>query len=822
MRTRLAGLLAIVGAMGAATPGCGGDGTRCTVRANDDGTATLSCDDGTSFVIRNGADGTDGTDGTDGGDGTSCTVSTDGEGVRTITCEDGTMVTIPPGETGPTGEPGRNALLTGPGLRMDVRATGVDGDRHPFAELRFTDAAGRPLDREGLYTEGAITVGFSIAHLPTESRVDGETILPFQSYLSRSVTGAEGTGLQPIADSGGTWEAVDATDGVYRYTYGATLPADYDPSETHLAGIWATRTFDDVRFVANASPTFRPDGMAVETTRAVLTNEGCNTCHDPMSAHGGSRQDVGVCVSCHGRGFTDPDSGESLDFDIMIHRIHRGESLPSVENGEPYQIIGFRGSVHDFSSVVLPQDIRNCETCHAGSDAALPTLQPSRAACTSCHDDIWFEAGDPPESWMRLHPGGDRPDDSRCTVCHEPTGGLSPIVESHMTKWEVGGAEGQLPALAIDAVSLTAERNVQLDFRVTVGGNPRDVLTAPLASLSVLVAGPSSDYLFNASFSATNASAGTLSAIDAAAGRFRWVSASTVEQIAASAAADALRGVPGIAAEGTWAVGMQGTLRFDARTTGTVCSGSNTSTCGPAPEGGSWACVSSACTVRYTYPAGNPVAYLAITDSAPAERREVVSLTSCQSCHQQLELHGGGRNEPEYCVMCHSSTFDTADRMPVPSGGTSRTMTASFAGMVHRIHTGEDGVSPATWWAPRPSGAINLGGSPVDFSEVRYPGDLRACDTCHAEQATATDFAHMLDLRPVRTRTIDDTRTTVDEHEVGAITAACTGCHDDASSAAHAASMTSALGVEACVTCHGPGEAFGADVVHARPEIDLR
>ena len=819
MHRKLGGLLALVGMVSTAAVGCDG-GTRCSVEPNDDGTATLRCDDGTSFVVRDGADGRNGEDGMSGRDGTSCTVSTDGEGVRTITCEDGTMVTIPPGDAGTPGEPGRNALLTGPGLRMEVRAVGVDGDRHPYAELRFTDAAGRPLDRAGVYTAGAVTTGFTIAHLSTEARVDGDTILPFQSYLTRTATGAAGSGVQPIADSGGTWTDVDANAGVFRYTYGATLPADYDASETHLAGIWATRTFDGVRYVANASPTFRPDGMEVETTRQIITNEGCNTCHNPMQAHGGSRQDVGVCVSCHGRGFTDPDSGEALDFDIMIHRIHRGVRLPSVQAGEPYAIIGFGGAVHDFSDVALPQDIRNCGTCHDGPDAALPTLQPSRAACTSCHDDVWFEEGDPPETWMRLHPGGDRPDDSRCTVCHEASGGLSPIIGSHMTKWDVAAAEGHLPALEIDAVALTAGRNVQVDFRVTVGGSPRNIQTAPLTSLSVLIAGPSADYAFNTSYNAT--SSGTLTAIDAAAGRFRWVSATTVDAIAAAAAADPLRGAPGIAAEGTWAVGMQGTLRIDARPTSTVCSGTSTSTCGPAPEGGAWGCVSNVCTVRYTYPAGNPVAYLAITDTTPVARREVVSLASCQTCHQQLELHGGGRNEPEYCVMCHNGTFDTADRIPVPSGGTVRTVTASFAGMVHRIHTGEDGVGPAVWWGPRPASPINAGGSPIDFSGVRYPGDLRDCDTCHVDRDTATDIAHMLDLRPVRTRTIDDTRTTVDTHLVGAITGACTGCHDDESTAAHAASMTTAMGVESCVTCHGPGEAFGTDVVHARPEIDLR
>ena len=826
MQSKLVSGIALVGALVAA--GCGG-GSRCSVADNGDGTATISCDDGTSFRVRNGSDGTDGTDGGDGTDGTdgmdgmdgtSCSVMDNADGSRTISCEDGTSVTIPPdGETPP------GLRITGVGLQMEVRSIGVDMDRRPFVELRFTDGDDRPLDREGVFTEGAISVSFTIAHLPVETRVDGDTVLPYQSYLTRSVTSTTSglTGTQPIADAMGTWTPVDAADGVYRYAYGATLPADYDVTETHLAGIWATRTFDGVRYVANASPTFRPDGMAITETREIVTNDACSTCHTPLAEHGGSRQDVGVCVSCHGRGFTDPDSGSAIDFDRMVHRIHRGASLPSVLNGVPFQIIGRGGDVHDYSTIHFPQDVRNCETCHGGADADLPTLQPSRAACGSCHDDIWFEEGAPPQPWMRLHPGGDRPDDTRCTVCHEATGGLSGITEAHFTKRERPLA--QIPAFTIDAVTLTAGRQIQLDFTVTVNGAPRDILTSPLTSLSAIVAGPSTDYLFNASFTLTSASAGTLSALDASMGRFRWVSASTVDTIASTALADPLRTAPGIAASGTWGVGMQATLRVNDAPTATACTGTSTTTCSAAalPEGASWQCVASRCTPAYTYPAVNPVAYLAITDAAPVERREVVSLANCTSCHEQLELHGGGRNAPEFCVMCHNSTFDTADRMPIPVGGSAHTYSLSFAGFIHRVHTGEDGASPAVYWGPRPGGSpIYTGGNPVDFGEVRFPADREECETCHVEEATAYDFTHMLDLRPVRTRTLSDTRSIIDTYTVGPITAACTGCHDDDSTAAHAATMTSALGDEACVTCHGPGEAFGADLVHTRPEYDWR
>ncbi len=47
----------------------GDDGSSCTIVQNNDGAATISCDDGSEFTLGNGSDGTDGTDGIDGIDG---------------------------------------------------------------------------------------------------------------------------------------------------------------------------------------------------------------------------------------------------------------------------------------------------------------------------------------------------------------------------------------------------------------------------------------------------------------------------------------------------------------------------------------------------------------------------------------------------------------------------------------------------------------------------------------------------------------------------------------------------------------------------------
>jgi len=85
----------------------GQDGTSCSV-LEEDGCATIECDDGTSATVcgrdgedgvdgQDGEDGEDGQDGVDGEDGSSCTVTETDSGA-TISCDDGTTVTINDGQ----------------------------------------------------------------------------------------------------------------------------------------------------------------------------------------------------------------------------------------------------------------------------------------------------------------------------------------------------------------------------------------------------------------------------------------------------------------------------------------------------------------------------------------------------------------------------------------------------------------------------------------------------------------------------------------------------------------------------------------------------
>src|SRR5262245_49781565 len=62
----------------------------------------------------------------------------------------------PQGKDGDAGAPGRNAYLTGPGLVLDILDATIGAGGKATVRFRITDLGGLPLDRQGLYTEGAV------------------------------------------------------------------------------------------------------------------------------------------------------------------------------------------------------------------------------------------------------------------------------------------------------------------------------------------------------------------------------------------------------------------------------------------------------------------------------------------------------------------------------------------------------------------------------------------------------------------------------------------------------------------------------------------
>jgi OmcA/MtrC family decaheme c-type cytochrome len=118
---------------------------------------------------------------------------------------------------------------------------------------------------------------------------------------------------------------------------------------------------------------------------------------------------------------------------------------------------------------------------------------------------------------------------------------------------------------------------------------------------------------------------------------------------------------------------------------------------------------------------------VAVTD--PAKTRVMADIDSCNGCHEKLALHGGGRVDVQYCVMCHNTRTTDAN------SGNVLTMST----MTHKLHagrllkskldSGEGGEQYVIW------GYQN---SKHDYSHVGFPQDLRNCTVCHDGANPAT------------------------------------------------------------------------------------
>jgi hypothetical protein len=278
------------------------------------------------------------------------------------------------GDDGATGAPGAPAsvdISNAEELSAEILSARIQSP--PVVEFQLTDGNGNPV--RGL---PASAISFNVAKLIPGT--DGNSSA-WQSYLNTLATatapGAPGLGstaIQAVTESGsaGTLTYNEST-ATYTYTFATDvanvttpLAVPYQPTLTHRI------TFEIRGFAPVDNPiyNFRPSDNATTGlfTREIVDTQTCNGCHNDLALHGGARADTDECVACHNPGTTDPDSLNTVDFKVMVHKIHRGEDLTVL----PYQIWGFRNTLIDFSDVVFPQDIRNCSNCHNTADPNTP------------------------------------------------------------------------------------------------------------------------------------------------------------------------------------------------------------------------------------------------------------------------------------------------------------------------------------------------------------------------------------------------------------------------------------------------------------------
>jgi OmcA/MtrC family decaheme c-type cytochrome len=658
-----------------------------------------------------------------------------------------------------------------PGLTVTVQSAAIAADGTISATYFVDDPAGLPLDTAGITTPGTISLSFLAAYIPKGQE-------QYVSYITRVATGPVAASTnQPAADSGGT--TTNIGPGQYTYTF-KNKATGFDPTTTNTIGIYGSRNLTIFNLGTNfASTTFNfvPNGSPVVTTRDVIRDVSCNRCHDQLSFHGGSRRGIALCVMCHTPQNLDPDTGNTLDLKVMAHKIHMGSSLPSVIAGKPYQFIGFQNAVTDFSTVVDPAMAQRCTVCHAQTTGAAQATayltKPTRVACGACHDDVNFATG-------ANHPGGAYPDDTKCSTCHVPQGASdfdASITGAHVVATESSLLSGLIASIT-KVTGGTAGTSPSVTFTLKdKKGN--GVPTSALGSLSLTMAGPTTDYGYTSFGSDTTNTPG-------------YVTESAIK--AASCAPDGTcnytftHAVPAVAT-GTYAVGLE------ARRTETILAGT------PVQQ-----------SVQYGVSL-NPVSYFSVDGSTVAPRRSVVAVTNCNQCHVALSLHGGLRNNTEYCVLCHNPSntdFTVRPAAVVAADKTLPPQGINFNLLIHRTHFGPNAAADG---AKNPFIVVGFGGSHNDLSQTRYPpfsptgspGDTRNCTICHVNNS-------QLKL-PIGLNPVVDPQGWINPNQ--AVASACSGCHTSKSESSHFLANTTALG-ESCTVCHSAGAVEAVDQVHAQ------
>ena len=480
----------------------------------------------------------------------------------------------------------------------------------------------------------ANNIRFSVAKL-----IPASSPSSWQSYINTTETKETGdpgttpdgtTVFQATAERASTEGGVftDNGDGTYSYTFSFNFRAvtdpvavSYDPSLTHRV---AMQVSDNV---SNASYDFVPNNpIATPATRSIVANASCSECHERLGLHGGDRVSVDYCVTCHNPGSADANSGNTVDFTVMVHKIH---------DGADYIIWGFNNSEHDYSDVLYPQDTENCLKCHNGNDPATPDGDnwknvPSEAACTSCHG-----APDPVEYPTFPNLTADEIEASHVTSNSTPNNpDLPPGVPNMVYVLESATVDGNNQAV--------------IRFQILRDGVPLDLINLP-ADLT----GANNRPAFIFAYTLPQDGIATPAEFN------------NLGQSAAQPVTVSLNDLLPPNDAGTLVANGDGT--FTATTGGTDFP------TGVFPPGAALRAVGLQSYFQVDvggdrYPLHTPSAVIAV--SGDKKRREVVDNNKCASCHEWFEGHGGNRVfNMNICVFCHVPNLSSSGRTIAAPGG---------------------------------------------------------------------------------------------------------------------------------------------------------
>lgn len=602
----------------------------------------------------------------------------------------------------PVAQAGAFPMVT-TGVIVKIKGAAIGQDGTLVARFTITDSQGMGLDVKGVQTPGTESFSWVAAYIPNGQ----QQYVAYTTVVDKALNNNPSL-VQAGTDTGGSYVLIDAASGTWDYTFGTKLPTTADRTATHSVGTQVSRNLTafgyPTAFTSNDVYTFVPDGSPVVNTRDVVNEAACNGCHNPISAHGGARKLMSYCVLCHTPQSTNPDTLNTVDMKVFIHKIHMGSSLPTVKAGGTYTIV-HRGAVVDYSDIEFPQDARNCTTCHASGPKQADNwkTKPSRAVCGSCHDDVNFATGQGHINLVQAN-------DNQCSQCHAAKGvqDFDPAIpNAHV----IPNYSTSLPGLVLQVQKVdnaTPGVAPTVTFKVTdKSGNPVDI--SKITQIRMVLAGPNTDY-------------GT------GPGGIRVTEDPSKTPGAGGVYSYTMTNKIPAGATGSYTVSME------ARNTVTVMP--NTTAAQTASD--------LAAPVEY---------YFTVDNSKVIPRRTVVATAKCASCHKDLTfIHGGVRGNTQECVICHNPTL---------ADGTSK-QSVSFATQIHSIHRGADLANPYVLGSTNYQSVLFPGdlrdcttchvnssyqvdkvtttvavASPGGFTPTTPPISA-ACQGCHDDKATAS------------------------------------------------------------------------------------
>ena len=554
------------------------------------------------------------------------------------------------------------------------------------------------------------------------------------------------------------------------------------------------------------------------------TSTSCADCHGSYGNgfHYGYPSNGGkTCVVCH-----DASNTTYPLLPAMIHGIHQSGNMPTGKYTVSSRAVP--PSTWDYS-IKFPSYMQNCSVCHT-SGAPLTAANSEAVTyelCMSCHQN-WNGYGT--GASLSFHTGYTAA--TNCAACHD--GATAPATVGTMhnrfkdgTYTANGGLvyngedlsvkNGDLTDLAITGVTRTGS-NLAITWTATYNGvavNPcnatpsattpsfahtavalvdHGVVTTMAHNFSFLKAFFQGDDLVNAGNG--NSAPGQPNSVNVTfAGQTNpnTVCSANVATttIALTAAEAALTNVKA-------RVGLQGKPVMNDLAT----------------------------TYNYYLRAKSPVYDFKLADgTAVAQRRAIADTDQCLKCHVgSLYQHGGNRvDSVELCVMCHNEASSDQNNR-VAMGVTAAEaydgkvgQTYGFKTMLHAVHASgnatfgqkayalyrtrgiygfaltdafmgpnwplADGATKVLVYGADPALAVSM--QPHNFATAHYPRPLNDCLACHK-----SDFSRIPDPTKAVATTFDagaapwDNQ--LDDVLQGPAAAACTSCHNSASTGAHA------------------------------------